>query len=230
MIITLFLSLALTAGFAFLIDAVPIFPLNVVFYTGYFMGLCIIFGYFKGSAAVRWFTALLAAVLNVGILCFALFAMSISVDAAIAAFRSAPDGIINGINVLADNTKLIVKGIEFTPFWLKVVWYGRAALGFLTPLLVVKVSKGGVAPLGEEPSAGRLPLKSSGAKGSSTTAIEASLEKLADSSDGWQSLYIDREREQYWELTFSDTEYGGGPVRVSTINTDLAQEKYGGSE
>lgn len=44
----------------------------------------------------------------------------------------------------------------------------------------------------------------------------------------WRKLYVDPSTGTYWELTYPQSEmHGGGPMKLSRISTDQAQQKYG---
>ncbi len=74
-------------------------------------------------------------------------------------------------------------------------------------------------------------------QGSSVTAddvskrIEAltrdSLNEVAVSSDGWETLYIDPNDGRYWELTYpSNDSHGGGAPKLSVILQEQVKTKY----
>lgn len=51
--------------------------------------------------------------------------------------------------------------------------------------------------------------------------------KIASSTDGWSSLLIDDSKNEYWELTYPQSEmHGGGPKTLSPISRGCAGSKY----
>jgi hypothetical protein len=53
------------------------------------------------------------------------------------------------------------------------------------------------------------------------------LEKVAESADGWRTLYRDLRDGRFWELTYPRKEWhGGGPPRLSCVSADYAKEEY----
>jgi len=53
------------------------------------------------------------------------------------------------------------------------------------------------------------------------------LEKVAESADGWRTLYRDLRDGRLWELTYPHKEWhGGGPPRLSCVAAEYAEEKY----
>jgi Immunity protein 27 len=58
-------------------------------------------------------------------------------------------------------------------------------------------------------------------------AIVASLEEVARSSDGWDTLYRDPNDGRYWELTYPQSGmHGGGPRRLANVPSEVAIPKY----
>lgn len=54
------------------------------------------------------------------------------------------------------------------------------------------------------------------------------LERIADSGDGWETLYRDPVDGRLWEHTYPHSElHGGGPPRLSVITPEHAAAKYG---
>jgi len=59
--------------------------------------------------------------------------------------------------------------------------------------------------------------------------IEHHLVKLANSSDGWATLYQDPNDSRLWERTYSQSQlHGGGPPSLTCISVSDAQTRYGG--
>jgi immunity protein 27 of polymorphic toxin system len=51
--------------------------------------------------------------------------------------------------------------------------------------------------------------------------------KLADSADGWRTLYRDPHDGRLWELSYPDGElHGGGPPRLAVVDHDYARLNY----
>ena len=58
--------------------------------------------------------------------------------------------------------------------------------------------------------------------------IKSSLERLADDSSGWDTLYRDPQNGRFWECTYPHSEmHGGGPPRLKVISPEIAFKKYG---
>ncbi|TAK53868.1 MAG: hypothetical protein EPO25_09095 [Gammaproteobacteria bacterium] len=59
--------------------------------------------------------------------------------------------------------------------------------------------------------------------------IRDQLTKVGTDATGWDTLYRDPQDGRYWELTYPESESeGGGPPRLSNIEKEAAQRKYGG--
>src|SRR5690348_15682895 len=58
--------------------------------------------------------------------------------------------------------------------------------------------------------------------------IAEHLERIADSSGGWETLYRDPLDGRLWEQTYPHSEmHGGGPPRLTVIAPERAAAKYG---
>ena len=58
--------------------------------------------------------------------------------------------------------------------------------------------------------------------------IDTELEKVADKSGGWETLYRDRNDGRLWERIFPFSEmHGGGPESLRCIEATAAAYKYG---
>jgi hypothetical protein len=58
--------------------------------------------------------------------------------------------------------------------------------------------------------------------------IMIELEKVADTSGGWETLYRDQIDGRLWERFFPQGEmHGGGPESLRTIDAATAEDKYG---
>ena len=58
--------------------------------------------------------------------------------------------------------------------------------------------------------------------------IGTELEKVADTSGGWETLYRDRNDGRLWERFFPRSEmHGGGPESLRYIEAAAAEDKYG---
>jgi len=58
--------------------------------------------------------------------------------------------------------------------------------------------------------------------------VERDLQKIAVNAADWCVLYGDPSDGRYWELTYPQSEmHGGGPRRLSVIDSDAARTKYG---
>ena len=58
--------------------------------------------------------------------------------------------------------------------------------------------------------------------------IGTELEKVADTSGGWETLYRDRNDGRLWERFFPFSEmHGGGPESLRCIEAAAAADKYG---
>ena len=52
--------------------------------------------------------------------------------------------------------------------------------------------------------------------------------KVADSIDGWSTLYRDPSDDRYWELSYPESGlHGGGPPRLAVIDANDATLRYG---
>jgi len=52
--------------------------------------------------------------------------------------------------------------------------------------------------------------------------------KLADSTDGWSTLYSDPNDHRLWELSYQEAElHGGGRPRLAVIDATYAERHYG---
>lgn len=57
--------------------------------------------------------------------------------------------------------------------------------------------------------------------------INNCLNKIAESSDGWEVLYIQNDMKRYWELSYPEAHLeGGGPPKLVNISYDDANIKY----
>jgi hypothetical protein len=57
--------------------------------------------------------------------------------------------------------------------------------------------------------------------------VEQYLEHVADSSNGWGSLYRDPLDGRLWELSYPHSEmHGGGPARLTVIDAGQAKQRY----
>ena len=57
--------------------------------------------------------------------------------------------------------------------------------------------------------------------------IKNLLRRLAVTSDGWETLYIDPRDQRLWELTFPKGEMqGGGPKALRLLTPAAAKQKY----
>ena len=53
-------------------------------------------------------------------------------------------------------------------------------------------------------------------------------ERVADSADGWDTLYRDPEDGRLWELTYPESQLqGGGSPRLSVVSHQEAIRRYG---
>ncbi len=53
------------------------------------------------------------------------------------------------------------------------------------------------------------------------------LTKVAESDDGWDTLYIDTYDSRYWELTYPDSHlHGGGAPLLKNISNEDVEKKY----
>jgi hypothetical protein len=53
------------------------------------------------------------------------------------------------------------------------------------------------------------------------------LERIANDSSGWETLYRDPRDSRLWELTYPRSEmHGGGPRRLHVVSRDEAAAKY----
>lgn len=53
------------------------------------------------------------------------------------------------------------------------------------------------------------------------------LEKVAESADGWRTLYWDPQDGRFWELTYPHKEWhGGGPPCLTCVSAEYAKGKY----
>ncbi|HEY3656023.1 MAG TPA: Imm27 family immunity protein [Steroidobacteraceae bacterium] len=58
--------------------------------------------------------------------------------------------------------------------------------------------------------------------------VQHQLQKVANSTSGWATLYRDPNDGRHWERTCSQSEtHGGGPPRLNTIIVGEAEKKYG---
>jgi hypothetical protein len=58
--------------------------------------------------------------------------------------------------------------------------------------------------------------------------VGSHLQRVANSSDGWETLFRDPVDGRLWEQTYPHSEmHGGGPESLRNIDTDSAQRKYG---
>lgn len=58
--------------------------------------------------------------------------------------------------------------------------------------------------------------------------VRERMERIASSSDGWDTLFRDPRDGRLWELTFPEGNlFAGGPRRLSVIAEADAREKYG---
>jgi hypothetical protein len=54
------------------------------------------------------------------------------------------------------------------------------------------------------------------------------LQKLANDSSGWETLYRDPHDGRLWELTYPHgSMQGGGPKKLWNITNEIARQKYG---
>lgn len=54
------------------------------------------------------------------------------------------------------------------------------------------------------------------------------LNRVADSPDGWATLFRDPQDGRYWELTYPESwQHGGGPPRLTAIDPVEARSRYG---
>ena len=52
--------------------------------------------------------------------------------------------------------------------------------------------------------------------------------RLAVTSGGWETLYVDPRDQRLWELTFPKSEmHGGGPKALRLLTPAAAKQKYG---
>jgi hypothetical protein len=57
--------------------------------------------------------------------------------------------------------------------------------------------------------------------------LEDELTYVAESSDGWDRLYLDPRDGRYWEETFPESGlHGGGPPRLASIDVEEAKARY----
>ena len=57
--------------------------------------------------------------------------------------------------------------------------------------------------------------------------IDNQLQKIAATSDGWETLYLDPHDRRLWELTFPYGEmHGGGPKALRVLTMSAAKQKY----
>ena len=57
--------------------------------------------------------------------------------------------------------------------------------------------------------------------------VEAELQHIATSKNGWENLYRDPRDGRLWDLTYPRSEMqGGGPQALLLISPQRAQEKY----
>ena len=57
--------------------------------------------------------------------------------------------------------------------------------------------------------------------------IQAKLQRIAVTSDGWETLYQDPQDQRFWELTFPKGEMqGGGPRTLRIISEEAAKLKF----
>ena len=53
------------------------------------------------------------------------------------------------------------------------------------------------------------------------------LTRIAQSADGWDTLYRDPADGRYWEHTYPQSElHGGGPPRLACVALDAVRSKY----
>lgn len=58
--------------------------------------------------------------------------------------------------------------------------------------------------------------------------VRSHLQRLANSSDGWETLFRDLVDGRLWERSYPQGEmHGGGPGSLRYIDGDSAQQKYG---
>jgi hypothetical protein len=58
--------------------------------------------------------------------------------------------------------------------------------------------------------------------------IELRLDRLANDSSGWETLYRDPRDGRLWEHTYPQSHmHGGGPPQIHIISSDVAASKYG---
>ncbi len=51
--------------------------------------------------------------------------------------------------------------------------------------------------------------------------------QVAISTDGWTTLYKEKNSDVYWELTYPQSEmHGGGPAQLESFNYDKIKNKY----
>jgi immunity protein 27 of polymorphic toxin system len=54
------------------------------------------------------------------------------------------------------------------------------------------------------------------------------LVRVAESPDGWSTLFRDPQDGRYWEMTYPESsQHGGGPPRLASIDTEDAESRYG---
>ncbi len=53
------------------------------------------------------------------------------------------------------------------------------------------------------------------------------LAKLANTNDGWDTLYMDPDDQRFWEHTYPESgSHGGGPPMLCEISSEAAHKKY----
>jgi Immunity protein 27 len=58
--------------------------------------------------------------------------------------------------------------------------------------------------------------------------VKGHLERVANTSDGWEILYRDPADGRYWEMTYPHSEmHGGGPASLRVIDVAAVRAKYG---
>lgn len=57
--------------------------------------------------------------------------------------------------------------------------------------------------------------------------VENYLQKITDSEDGWNKLYLDKNDGRYWELRYNNSDYhGGGPPTLILLKDEELIQKY----
>jgi hypothetical protein len=58
--------------------------------------------------------------------------------------------------------------------------------------------------------------------------IAKNLIKIATSQDGWNTLYLDKASEQYWVLTYLNSEsHGGGQPELAQVSKSAVKKEFG---